>query len=113
MYGVLTPAPWPEGQGSLVILMRGAGDRSPGETAAVTITGPKMRDYMHLDRKPYEASMVPWEFGFGLCPAQLLDMCSHEVHGMFIITCGGNQDLRLSNGSVFRIHVEEDLSTIY
>ncbi|GJT87510.1 protein plastid transcriptionally active 12, chloroplastic [Tanacetum coccineum] len=57
--------------------------------------------------------------------------CYHEVHGtyrflrywvtafhflatgMFIITCGGNQDLRLSNGSVFRIHVEEDLSTIY
>ncbi|GJT37722.1 transposase, Ptta/En/Spm [Tanacetum coccineum] len=30
----------------------------------------------------------------------------------FIITCGGNKDMQLSNGSLLRIHVE-DLSTIY
>ncbi|GKE62537.1 hypothetical protein Tco_1512904, partial [Tanacetum coccineum] len=33
--------------------------------------------------------------------------------GCFIITDEGNQDLQLSNGSLLRIHVEEDLSTIY
>ncbi|GJV55283.1 hypothetical protein Tco_1456288 [Tanacetum coccineum] len=32
-----------------------------------------------------------------------------EDTGCFIITGGGNQDLQLSNGSLLRIHVEEDL----
>ena len=33
--------------------------------------------------------------------------------GWFIIAYGGNQDLQLSNGSLLRIHDEEDFSTIH
>ncbi|PWA53151.1 hypothetical protein CTI12_AA447330 [Artemisia annua] len=38
---------------------------------------------------------------------------STNFSGCFIMTYGGNQDLQLSNGSLLRIHVEEDFSTIH
>ncbi|GJR97950.1 hypothetical protein Tco_0270124 [Tanacetum coccineum] len=46
-------------------------------------------------------------------PTPILSERSGRFHSCFIITGVGNQDLQLSNGSLLRIHVEEDLSTVY
>ncbi|GJZ48476.1 probable aspartyl aminopeptidase [Tanacetum coccineum] len=48
-------------------------------------------------------------------PTPILSERSGRFHSCFIITGVGNQELQLSNGSLLRIHVEEDLSisTVY
>ncbi|GJZ08214.1 ribosomal biogenesis protein LAS1L-like protein isoform X2, partial [Tanacetum coccineum] len=64
---------------------------------------------MEKTRKKNEISIGEW-----LCCWYLVWLIN-IVHGCFIITGVGNQELQLSNGSLLRIHVEEDLSisTVY